>query len=73
MVEESVPSSIFYKRRVDETLHQAQKMKIYEMREDNSALEFVKQDFIKLKPLIEIMCGCSQRRHINILQTLSHL
>lgn len=39
MVEESVPSSNFYKRRVDETLHQAQIDKICEW-QDNSALEF---------------------------------
>lgn len=30
MVEESVPSSNFYKRRVDETLHQAKIIKICE-------------------------------------------
>lgn len=40
MVEESVPSSNFYKRGVDEALHQALINKIRKRR-DNSALEFL--------------------------------
>lgn len=63
MVAESVPSSNFYNRRVDETLHQAQITNICEWR-DNSALNLFTKYFVSIAPLVELHATVIEDMHI---------